>query len=223
MDTIDPRLSTTSDGAPGSLFGKTRGAVLALLLLRPDERFHLRQVARLCGTGLGAVQRELAALTRLGILLREASGRQIYFQANRQSPLFNELQGLVIKTSGVVDVLREALGPIKADICVAFIFGSFARQEPRETSDIDLLVVANPKRLTFDRLAAALTPAQSRLGREVNPTFYPPAELRRKSAAGHHFVRSVMQGPKIFLIGDEDELRAAAKARPSQAAHAVTR
>ena len=191
----------------GGLFGKTRSAVLGLLLMRPDERFHLRQVARLTGGGLGAVQREVAALTRMGILRREESGRQVYYQADRSSAVFDELSALLVKTSGVADAIREVLEPLRKRIVIAMLFGSFATGAQHAASDIDLLVVADPRQLSFAELAKALAPAQVRLGREVNPSFYPPAELRRKWAAGHHVIRSVLGGEKVFLIGDQDELR----------------
>jgi hypothetical protein len=71
MSTIDPNMVTPSPAIAAGLFGRTREAVLGLLLLRPDERFHLRQIARFCRTGLGAVQRELSVLTKMGILHRE--------------------------------------------------------------------------------------------------------------------------------------------------------
>ena len=223
MDTIVTTMDTVRTSGDGGLFGKTRAAALGLLLMRPDERFHLRQIARLAGGGLGAVQRELAALTRMGILRREESGRQVYYQADRSSPIFGELAALLVKTSGVADVIRRALEPLRTRIALAMLFGSFAAGAQHAASDVDLLVVADPRELTFAELAKALAPAQARLGREVNPSFYPPAELRRKWAAGHHFIRSVLGGEKVFLIGDQDELRRVVGKRTSQTSRAVTR
>jgi predicted nucleotidyltransferase len=223
LDTIVINMDTTRRKADGALFGKTRSVVLGLLLLRPDERFHLRQIARLTGSGLGAVQRELAALTNAGILQREQSGRQVYFQANSTSPIFTELKGLLVKTSGIADVLRDALAPLQPRIRVAFLFGSFARGHQHSASDIDLLLIANPKLLSFAEVAAAIVPLQTRLGREVNPTVYTPAEFARKWSAGHHFIRSVVQEPKVFLVGDEDELRTMARRRSPQAPRRVAR
>lgn len=216
-------MDTRRANADGGLFGKTRSAVLGLLLMRPDERFHLRQIARLAGGGLGAVQRELAALARMGILRREESGRQVYYQADRSSPIFGELSVLLVKTSGVADVIREALDPLRTRIALAMLFGSFAAGAQHAASDVDLLVVADPRKLSFAELAKALLPAQGRLGREVNPSFYPPAELRRKWAAGHHFIRSVLGGEKVFLIGDQDELRRVVGKRTSETSRAVAR
>jgi len=190
------------------LFGRTRQAVLGLLLTRPDESFHLRQIVRLSGAGLGPVQREVGNLAAAGVLLREQRGRQVFYSANRQSPVYEELRGLVLKTAGLADLLRKALMPLREQIRCAFIFGSFARGEHGRESDVDLLVIGET---TIAELAKALGPVQGRLGREVNPTVYRPGEWARKLAEGHHFVTEVVAGPKIFLLGDEDELRGVAK------------
>ncbi|MGH7392937.1 MAG: nucleotidyltransferase domain-containing protein [Candidatus Rokuibacteriota bacterium] len=202
MGTIDD--AKAGQHQPASvLFGRTRRRVLGWLLGHPDEMFYLRQIVRHAGAGQGAVQRELGLLTRAGLLRRTVQGRQVYFQANRESPIFRELQAVFLKTVGVADVLREALAPIADRVLVAFVFGSAARGELRADSDIDLLVVGDAP---FESVAGALAEAQERLGRDVNPTVYPPDEFRTKIGAGHHFLTTVLQGPRVFVIGGPDEL-----------------
>jgi len=93
------------------LFGKTRRAVLGLVLTRPDESFHLRQIVRTTGAGLGPVQRELRQLTDADLVLREQRGNQTLYRANPESPIYPELRALIIKTVGLVDIVREALPP----------------------------------------------------------------------------------------------------------------
>ncbi len=201
---------TETGGSIGDLlFGKTRQAVMGLLFLRPDESFHLRQIVRLSGAGVGPVQRELAKLTAAGLVVREQQGRQVYFQAAR-SPVFDELRGLLVKTAGCAEVLRDALAPLAPGIRAAFIFGSFAKGTAHGQSDVDVMVVGDVK---FPGVARALVAPQRRLGRQINPTVYPPAELERKRRAGHHFIVDVLGGPKVFLIGDERELAAVAEKR----------
>jgi predicted nucleotidyltransferase len=191
------------------LFGQTRRRLLAWLLLHPDETFYLRQLARQTGVAPGAIQRELAALTRAGILSRAVQGRQVYFGANRESPIYLELHGLVVKTMGVADVLRAALATLGESVRVAFVFGSAARRELRAGSDIDLLVVGTA---SFRAVASALAAAQEQLGRDVNPTVYPEAEFRAKVRAAHHFLSTVLRAPRVFVIGGPNELaRVAAK------------
>jgi len=210
--TIVPKMDTSNqyDNLSSTLFGKARRAVLALLYGHPDEAYYLRQIARVTGVGLGAVQRELKQLSESGIILRTSRGRQIYYQANPKSPIFAELRSLMIKTAGVGDVLRAALTPLADGINIAFLYGSIARGEERRGSDLDLLVVGN---VTFAEIISVLGPTQEVLGREVNPTVYPPSEFQSKLSSGHHFLKTVMNGAKIFLVGDEHDLARLAKTR----------
>lgn len=198
------------DSPAATLLGRTRQAVLALLYGHPDESFYLRQIIRIARAGQGAVQRELASLVRAGIVERRVRGRQTYYQANRECPIFPELRQLITKTVGIADVLRAALETLEQRIDVAFVYGSLARGELRPGSDVDLLVVGE---VTFSEIVAALQSAQQKLGREINPTVYPAAEFRKKLAAGHHFLSAVAADKKIFLIGDPRELATVAHKR----------
>lgn len=186
------------------LFGsRLRARVLGWFLSHPDERSFVRQLESLLGEDSTNLSRELARLHALGILICQSEGRHKYYQADRRCPVFPELQQLVLKTSGVADVLRAALTPLNARIRTAFVFGSLAKGEPRAESDIDLMVIGD---VTLRELVSALAEAQRRLGREVNPTVYSPREFAEKAAKAQPFVRSVIQGPKLFVIGDEREL-----------------
>jgi predicted nucleotidyltransferase len=189
---------------PGTLlFGATRRRVLGWLLGHPGESYFLRQIARHADTAVGAVQRELELLTAAGILRRTVQGRQVYFQANREAPIFPELKSLFAKTAGLTDVLRDALAVLGSQVLVAFVFGSAARGELRPDSDIDLLVVGEAN---FQDVVGALASAQERLGRDVNPTVYPSSEFQSKLRARHHFLTTVLKGPKMFIVGGDDEL-----------------
>jgi len=185
-----------------ALFSKNRRLILALLFGHPDQDFYLRQIVRACG-GVGAVQRELRQLADAGIIRRSVRDKQVYFQANATCPVFEELKSLVIKTVGVADVLRVALAPLGDRIVVAFIFGSVARAQQKRGSDVDLAVVGQ---VGFSEVVNSLADAQEKLGREVNPTVYSPEEFQSKVATGQHFLARVLKKPKVFLIGNEDEL-----------------
>jgi predicted nucleotidyltransferase len=187
-----------------ALFGAARQAVLRLLFEHPGERFYQSRIVRELGLGSGVIQRELVRLTNAGILLREVEGRQTYYQANPACPVFGELRGLVRKTFGVADVLRAGLAPLAHRIRLAFLYGSFAASEETVASDIDLMIVGDG--LSLATIVPALREAQASLGREVNPSVYGIEEFRRKLATGHHFLTSVVAGPKIVLIGGENEL-----------------
>lgn len=185
------------------LFGSTRRRVLGWLLGHVDESYYLRQIARHTGTAVGAVQRELELLTSAGLLRRTVQGRQVYFQANREAPIFPELRGLFAKTVGLADMLRDGLASLGEQVAVAFVFGSAARGDLRPGSDIDVLVVGDA---AFGDVVGALAGAQERLGRDVNPTVYRPSEFRAKLRARHHFLTTVLKGPRLFIVGGDDEL-----------------
>ncbi len=176
---------------------------MALLYGRPDEEFYINQLMKATGSGSGAIQRELKRMTEAGLIIREKKGNQVYYQANSKSPIFNELKSVVRKTFGVADVIREALVPFAKDIKAAFIFGSIAKSTDDRKSDIDVMIIGD---ITFDDAVSSVMKAQSVLSREINPIVYPVAEFRKRVVEKHDFITDVMQGEKIFLVGDEDEL-----------------
>jgi predicted nucleotidyltransferase len=185
------------------LGSKLRAKVLGWLFSHPDERYFVRQLTALVQEDSTNVSRELARLEKTGILISTTEGRQKYYQANRGSPLFDELHGLILKTTGVADVLRSALEPAKGKIRVSFIFGSIAKGDEKIRSDIDVMVIG---KISFEEMVSLLSPAEEKLRREVNPVVYPVAEFKRKVEEDHHFVKTVLDEQKIFLIGDEGEL-----------------
>jgi predicted nucleotidyltransferase len=208
--TIVRIMRTSRRQAQDWLFPRVRRAVLTLLMMDPDKRWHLRDVARRADCAVGTVRRELKGLVACGIVVESRDGNRTYYQANPQCPVYPELAGLIRKTSGLADVLRAALAGLGTRIRVAFVYGSEARREAGPSSDVDLMVIGN---VGFADVVSALAEAQDTLGKEINPTVYSPEEFSRKAAAGHHFVRSVLKERKIFLIGDADELGRLARER----------
>jgi len=203
-----------------ALFSKSQSAVLGLLYAHADEPFYLRKIIRLTRLGVGHVQRELARLSEAGILRRFERDRHVYFQANPECPIFTELRGIVLKTVGAAGLLRQALAPLGSRIRIAFIYGSVARGRENAASDMDLMVIGEA---TFAEIAEAAHGASGLLHRAVNPTVYPCAEFRDKLSRGHHFLGTVLKGLKLFVIGDEHELRHLLEERLDQAAPGVAR
>jgi predicted nucleotidyltransferase len=194
-----------------TIFGsKLRAKVLGWLFTHPDERYFVRQLTSLLEEDSTNVSRELARLEKTGILILTTEGKQKYYQANRESPIFNELHGLIVKTVGVADVLRTALEPALGQIEIAFIFGSIARSADDRRSDIDVMVVGE---ISFGDTVSLLSTAEEKLGREVNVVVYPISEFNQKVREDHYFVKTVLDGEKIFLIGDEHELARLAEKR----------
>ena len=187
------------------LFGsRLRARVIGWLFTHPDERFFVRQLTELLGEDSTNISRELAKLEELGFLTYRLEGRQKYYQANAKSPMFEELKGLAIKTTGLADHLRKALRSLTKQIQVAFIHGSFARGEATAESDVDLILVGG---LSSRDTAACLARTGARLRREINYVVYGPKEFKKKAKEKQHFIAEVLKAPKIFLIGSEDALK----------------
>ena len=198
--------SSATSGLADALFPKVRQRVLAVLFGRPDQSFYANEVIALAQSGTGAVQRELAALAEAGLLTVSKQGNQKHFQANAAAPVFTELRGLILKTMGLADVLRTALGPLAPQIEAAFVYGSVARQQDTASSDIDLMIVSPS--LGYADVYSALESAAATLGRTINPTLYAPSDLARRIAQDNAFVTRVLQQPKIWLIGTEEQRHA---------------
>ena len=197
-----PLLASMAD----ALFPKVRQRVLAVLFGTPGRSFYANEVIALAQSGTGAVQRELAGLSEAGLLTVTKQGNQKHYQANADAPVFAELRGLVLKTMGLADVLRAALVPLAAQIDVAFVYGSVAKQQDTADSDIDVLIISPD--LGYADVFGTLEPATTTLGRKINPTLYTPADVAKRIQSDNAFVTRVWQQPKIWLIGSEDQLHA---------------
>ena len=180
--------------------------VLAVLFGNPGRSFYANELITLAGSGTGAVQRELARLESAGLATVSRIGNQKHYQANAAAPVYAELRGLVLKTSGLADVLRVALGPLAARISAAFVYGSIAKGEDTAQSDIDLMVISET--LTYADLFAALEAAANQLGRKVNPTVYSPQELDKRRRADNAFIKRVWSQPKLWVIGGAHDVAA---------------
>jgi len=182
------------------LFKEYRRRVLGLLLLHPEETYHVREIARLTGTVAGTLHKELARLAEAGILAKSVSGNQVRYGANREGLIFEELAAILRKTSGVVDVLADALAPLADDIQLAFVFGSMASGKQTAGSDIDILVIGTSG---FKAVVKALHPAETSLKREINPKVYSQSEWQQLIETKDRFVKEVMDKPKLLVMGDK--------------------
>ena len=186
------------------LFSGVQQRVLGLLFGQPDRSFYGNEIAKLGATGRGALQRELERMTASGLVTMTQIGRQKHYQANRNSPIFQELRGIVLKTFGLADVLRAALLAQAPSVRCAFIYGSVAKGSDTANSDIDVMIVADG--LSYSQLFEILAEAEATLGRKVNPTLYTTENFLSKRNGDNHFVTRVLDQPKIMLIGNEDDL-----------------
>ena len=204
IGTLVPNMVTRLGALANILFSGSRRSILALLYGHADEQFYLREITRRAGTGIGATQRELRQLTDAGLIQSVLRGHQVYYQANRKNHIFSELKSILAKTSGIRDILREALTSLEGGIKLAFVYGSIARGEEKASSDVDLMVVGDT---SFSDVVSSLAKIEKKLGREVNPTVYGPREFSEKLAGKNHFLSAVAKEKKLFVIGDEREFR----------------
>ena len=187
---------------PSLLFPEYRRRVLGLLLLRPDEALHGREIARRTGLPAGTITRELTKLAEVGLLKRTKRGNQQVYSADSTRPIFTELASILRKTSGLADVLVQALAPAAPKLRLAFVFGSVARGQETGGSDVDVMLIGD---LGFREAVELLHPCQATLGREVNPKLFSASEFTDK-AATEPFLIDVLAKPKIFLIGNAHDL-----------------
>ncbi len=186
----------------GALFTTVQQRVLGLLFAQPERRFQSAELIRLAGSGTGAVHRQLQRLAATGLVLVSRDGNQKYYQANRESPIYSELRGLVVKTVGVVEPLRAALAPMADRVRAAFVFGSVASGSDRAESDLDLFVIGED--LQYSDVYVALQGAEAQLHRPVNPTVMTTSEWKQKRARKDSFAARVAAQPKLFVVGSED-------------------
>lgn len=185
------------------LFKDYRRRVLSLLLLHPDEYYHVREVARLTGTVAGTISRELKKLAEAGVLEQSSRGNQVAYRANQQCPIFTELASVMRKTSGLADVLIEALLPLADRIEAAFIFGSVASGRANNNSDIDVCVVGS---VAFKDVVHALYDVQEVLQREINPKCFTVNEWLEQKSAPSAFFKELLNRDVINLIGSRDDI-----------------
>ena len=183
-----------------ALFSDSQARVFRWLFGQPERSYHLNELLRLTGLGSASLQRELGKLAAAGLVRSEKVGNLRRFQANTESPVYEELAGLTRKTLGAQPLLQEALAPIKAQLDLAFIYGSIAKGTDTAKSDVDVMVVGND--LLLSEVLKLLLPVESQLGRKINPTLFTPAEYKRRRAQKNSFLNRVLAQPVIPLIGE---------------------
>jgi len=183
-----------------ALFSTTQQRLFSLLFGQPNRTYLATELIRLAGVGRGTVQRELKRLTRTGLISVTRVGNQKHFKANPESPIFEELCGIVRKTVGLVDPLRTALDQSRERIHLAILYGSVTRGSDTAASDIDLLIVSDD--ITLEDAYAMFGPVESQLDRKINPTVYTVEEFDRRLKDNNVFLSRVIGGEHVVLIGE---------------------
>jgi predicted nucleotidyltransferase len=188
----------------GALFSNVQRRVLALIFGQPDRSFYTSEIVRNVRSGTGAVDRELSRLAHSGLVTVERIGNQKHYRANRESPIFEELHRIVLKTVGLTEPLRQSLAPSAGKIKAAFVYGSVAKGADTARSDIDLIVIGDD--LTYTDLYEGLQKAENTLCRRVNPTVLSPEDWKRKARHKDSIISKLIEQPKIFIFGSETDL-----------------
>jgi predicted nucleotidyltransferase/DNA-binding HxlR family transcriptional regulator len=183
------------------LSSRARAEIFRLLFGGTGKELHVREIERRSGLNDSTLRQELRKLARLDLVHSRKDSNRVYYRAKTENPLYPDIRNLVLKTSGLADVLKHALRDKR--IRVAFVFGSIARGEEKSGSDVDLMVIGQ---LGLRDLSGLLSGIEEKIGREVNPHVLHEDEFRKRIRTKEHFVSSVMESPKIFIIGSQDEL-----------------
>lgn len=182
---------------------RVRAAILRLLFGPAEAELHVREIERRSGLSVGTVRQDLRTLVRLTLVVSRRDGNRLYYSANRDHPLYLDIRRIVLKTSGLADVIRARLGA--EGVKIAFVFGSVAEGREKSGSDVDLLVVG---KVGLREVTARLAGASDEIGREINPYVVSVAEFRRRVQAEDHFLTRIRKAPRIFIVGDDDDLAA---------------
>jgi predicted nucleotidyltransferase len=179
------------------LRSKARQRLLAFYFTNPTARRHLRDLAERLDIDPSNLSKELGRLEAEGLFRSDVSGRQKYFQLNREYALFDEVRGIVTKTVGVVPLIARSLKKIEG-MREAYLYGSFARNQQDMASDIDVLVIGAPRE---EILAEAVRKLERQLGREINYTILTPKEFEARRARKDAFLENVWRNKRIALLG----------------------
>ena len=185
------------------LSSKSRAEIFRLLFGSDNVALYMREIERKSGFSIGTVQRELKKLVELDLIIKRKDGNRVYFEANRDNPIYNDICNVTQKTVGLIHILQKALIRTK-DIEFAFIFGSYATGKENSNSDIDLMVIGN---LGLRNVVSLLSGISEKTGREINPHIFWTTELKKRIKSKDHFITNVINSKKIFIVGKEDEFR----------------
>jgi predicted nucleotidyltransferase/predicted transcriptional regulator len=184
------------------LSSKIRSEIFRMLFGVNGNALHVREIERRSGLSIGTIQQELKKLVRLDLIKKRKDGNRLYYEANREHPLYPDIRNLVLKTIGLVDLFREAL-KANPNVKLAFVFGSIARHEEKDKSDVDLMIIGE---IGMRQLTRLLSGVSGQIGREINPHILNIKEFLKRKTAKDHFLIRVLESPKIFIIGSENEL-----------------
>jgi len=185
------------------LSSRVRAEIFRLLFGLDEKELHLREMERQASLSLGTIRQDLQKLVKLDLVTARRDGNRLYYRANADHPLYPEIRKLVLKTAGLVEVFRSVLD--REGVKVAFVFGSLASNKEKAASDVDLMVIGA---VSLRVLSSWLSGVSGQIDREINPYTMTVEEFQRRQQKGDHFLSNVIESPKLFIIGNENDLAA---------------
>jgi predicted nucleotidyltransferase len=185
------------------LSSRVRAEIFRLLFGLDEKELHLREMERQAALSLGTIRQDLQKLVQLDLVTTRRDGNRLYYRANTDHPLYPEIRRLVLKTAGLVEIFKSVLD--REGVKAAFIFGSLASNREKAASDVDLMVIGA---VGLRTLSSWLSGVSEQVGREVNPHTMTVEEFRRRQEKGDNFLSNVLESPKLFILGNENDLAA---------------
>jgi DNA-binding transcriptional ArsR family regulator len=183
------------------LSSRVRAEIFRLLFGLDEKEVHLREMERQASLSLGTIRQDLQKLVKLDLVTSRRDGNRLYYRANTGHPLYPDIRKLVLKTAGLVEILNSVLN--REGVEVAFVFGSLASSKEKAASDVDLMVIGT---VGLRALSSWLSGVSEQIGREINPHTLTVEEFRRRKEKGDHFLSNVLESPKLFIVGNENDL-----------------
>jgi len=183
------------------LSSRVRAEIFRLLFGLDEKEVYLREMERQASLSLGTIRQDLQKLVKLDLVTSRRDGNRLYYRANTGHPLYPDIRKLVLKTAGLVEILKSVLN--REGVKVAFVFGSLASSKEKAASDVDLMVIGT---VGLRALSSWLSGISEQIGREINPHTLTVEEFRRRKEKGDHFLSNVLESPKLFIIGNENDL-----------------
>jgi uncharacterized protein len=182
------------------LSSRARAEFFRILFGIEFKDYHLREIQRRAGFAIGTIRQEAKKLERIGLVQKRVDGNRTYYQANRSHPLYITVHDLVLKTTGLTEILKNSLS-IDA-IRFAFVFGSIASGKENAQSDIDLFIIGN---IGLRAVSKLLKEPGQKINREINTHVMTSEEFIQRKKEKEHFVTTVLESPKLMIIGNEDD------------------
>lgn len=183
------------------LTSKTRMKILSLLMFNQEEEYHLREISRIIGISPIYAAKELDNLHKLNLVVQSRKGNLHLFTINKECIILGELRSIFLKTDYLGELIKRYL---KNKAKYAFIYGSFAKGEERQSSDIDLFVIGEIKEDDIIRIIQKL---EAKISREINYVLWNEKTFRQRAKKGHHLLKSIKKSKIIMLVGSENEFK----------------